>query len=73
MKKLNKGYYTCDVSDLYVYVVPQSYKEDYVKATVIMYYKYGEYKDYEVDKGEYKLYYNNINHWYEYDPEKSVD
>lgn len=66
MKRLKRGYYTCDICETYWHIVPKYYGEGYVKAVVTMYYKNGEYKDYLVDKKKFKLYNDKVTHWKEY-------
>ena len=60
--------YTTDNSDLYIYVNKIFHESDeYYKAKVTLYYKYGEYKNYVCeDRKSYKIQKKNIGYWYEY-------
>ena len=58
-----KNYYTLDNSDLYWSFVPKYKNETYVKAKVILMYKYGKYKGLPIEQKNYKLLWKNIQHW----------
>lgn len=63
MRILRKNYYTIENSDLYWSFVPKYKTETYVKAKVTLMYKYGKYKGTPVESKNYKLLWENIQHW----------
>ena len=66
---MKKGYYTIDNSDLYLYYIPRaSISENTVEATIMLFYKKGDYKDNIVERKTYLINLNSIKHWRSYDP-----
>ncbi len=61
--KIRSGYYTTDTSDLYFNVRVKYQNEQYVKAKVQLFYKYGELKDTLIEQKNYKIQKKNIGHW----------
>ncbi len=67
MNTIKSGLYTTDNSDLYMKVrVKYRSPKGYFKAKVSLHYKFGSYKGFMVEEGNYKIYYKYISHWKAY-------
>jgi hypothetical protein len=64
---MKRGYYTIDNSDLYWYFIPKYLGDTYVKGKVTLLYKKGVLKDTILERENYKLYLDKIQHWERYE------
>jgi hypothetical protein len=65
--KISSGNYTIEGSDLY-WSFSKKYSDDiYVKCKLTLFYKKGTMKGVQLERKNYKLYWDKIQHWERYD------